>query len=331
MGTKADESKTCDPGAGTKAARPSPRTRTVRERAETLMRYRSARRAFGSDAEMAETFEVHRSQITRWKQGSPPDSENAERLVGLDVGRVTARRLPGRREHPQVAARDQRASRQSQADGRGPRGTAVGGNPGNRGREVGRLFVGWPLRAALRLWRIFPWDRVAAEGAPFGASDVTPRQVSGRFDLGGAPPVLYLGESAVHAIGEKIQRYRGQTLEPADLREFGKPLSLVEATVVAPPASIVDLCDPAELVRFGCRPDQLMSRDVLRTQSIARKLYEGGLGGFRVWSALTGDWHSTVIFLGAVKPAGSITYGNPTELTLTARHFLKPRASWRSP
>lgn len=69
------EARTGDAGARAKAARVS----------DTSMRYLSARRAFSSDAEMAETFEVHRSQITRWKRGAPPDAENAERLVGLDA------------------------------------------------------------------------------------------------------------------------------------------------------------------------------------------------------------------------------------------------------
>jgi transcriptional regulator with XRE-family HTH domain len=47
-------------------------------------RYHSARRAFESDAEMAEALGVNRSNITRWKQGktSPKD---AELLVMLDV------------------------------------------------------------------------------------------------------------------------------------------------------------------------------------------------------------------------------------------------------
>ncbi len=49
------------------------------------MRYLTARRAFRSDAEMAETLGVHRSQVTRWKQGTAPAAGNAERLVGLDV------------------------------------------------------------------------------------------------------------------------------------------------------------------------------------------------------------------------------------------------------
>lgn len=50
-----------------------------------VQRYCTARRAFASDAEMAETLDVHRSQITRWKQGTVPDSENSEKLIGFDV------------------------------------------------------------------------------------------------------------------------------------------------------------------------------------------------------------------------------------------------------
>jgi hypothetical protein len=48
-------------------------------------RYQTARRAFSSDAEMARAFGVDRSRVARWKQGDAPDSENAERLVGLDT------------------------------------------------------------------------------------------------------------------------------------------------------------------------------------------------------------------------------------------------------
>jgi transcriptional regulator with XRE-family HTH domain len=48
-------------------------------------RYRTARRAFSSDAEMARAFAVDRSRVARWKQGEAPDAANAERLVALDV------------------------------------------------------------------------------------------------------------------------------------------------------------------------------------------------------------------------------------------------------
>ena len=49
------------------------------------LRYAIARQAFDSDTEMAETLGVHRSQITRWKQGAAPAGRTAEHLLGLDV------------------------------------------------------------------------------------------------------------------------------------------------------------------------------------------------------------------------------------------------------
>lgn len=44
-----------------------------------------ARRAFLSDAEMARVLGVDRSRMSRWRQGEPPDQENAERLLALDT------------------------------------------------------------------------------------------------------------------------------------------------------------------------------------------------------------------------------------------------------
>jgi transcriptional regulator with XRE-family HTH domain len=44
-----------------------------------------ARRAFPSDAEMARVLGVDRSRMSRWRQGEPPDQENAERILALDT------------------------------------------------------------------------------------------------------------------------------------------------------------------------------------------------------------------------------------------------------
>src|SRR5437870_11175131 len=66
-----------------------------------------------------------------------------------------------------------------------------------------------------RFWRVFPWDVKAAPGTPFSPQYIPPLQGSGRFDLDGSPSVLYLAESEVHAIGEKLQRYRGQEITEA--------------------------------------------------------------------------------------------------------------------
>lgn len=49
-------------------------------------RLESARRAFPSDAQLAEALGVNRSQVKRWRAGeTEPGQENAERVVALDA------------------------------------------------------------------------------------------------------------------------------------------------------------------------------------------------------------------------------------------------------
>ena len=167
------------------------------------------------------------------------------------------------------------------------------------------------------LWRVFPWDRTASAGAPFSPEYVSLRQGSGRFDLGGDPPVFYLAESPTHAVGEKIQRYRGQRLRWHHLREFGRPLALVSVTFAQENAPLIaNLCDPAELLRYQCRPDEFMSRDLSRTQGDSRRLHDHELAGFRIWSSLSGDWHSTVLFVERFTGQFALRFGTPSELDL---------------
>jgi len=49
-------------------------------------RLESARRAFPSDAQVAEALGVDRAQVKRWREGrTAPGPENADRIVGLDT------------------------------------------------------------------------------------------------------------------------------------------------------------------------------------------------------------------------------------------------------
>lgn len=98
----------------------------------------------------------------------------------------------------------------------------------------------------------------------------------------------------MHAIGEVLQGLRNQSLDAADLIRFGHPLSLVEMTATKP--QILDLCDPGNLQKYDIRPDSLASWDFTKTQSIARRIFHSEYGGFRWWSSLSGDWHSTILF-----------------------------------
>lgn len=164
-------------------------------------------------------------------------------------------------------------------------------------------------------WRVFPWDPQAKPGEPFSPSYVYPNQGSGRFDLRDTP-VLYLAESAVHAVAEKLQRFRGQRIDRYDLIESGRQLALVECRVAAAVREkIADLCDPATLAQHDIAPDVLASRDITRTQGLAKALYADGYRGLRWWSALSGDWHTLVLFL-ARAGAAQLEYGEPEPLTL---------------
>src|SRR5207247_9003932 len=78
-------------------------------------------------------------------------------------------------------------------------------------------------------WRVFPWDPAAKPGEPFSPSYIYPDQGSGRFDIAGKL-VVYLAETAVHALAEKLQRFRGQKMDWRDLIESGK----ARAHVVCP-------------------------------------------------------------------------------------------------
>ena len=156
-------------------------------------------------------------------------------------------------------------------------------------------------------WRVFPWDPGAKLGEPFSPSYIHPNQGSGRFDVAGKL-VVYLAETAVHAVAEKLQRFRGQKLDRRDLVESGKTLALVKCQV--PKIRLADLCDPAVLVQHAIAPDVLASRDFAKTQRVAMALDKEGFSGLRWWSALSGDWHTIVVF------EGEIEYGKPEPLTI---------------
>lgn len=153
-------------------------------------------------------------------------------------------------------------------------------------------------RARSEAWRVFPWDREARAGAPFSASWVPRAQGQGRFDRPhtGAG-VVYLAETPVHAVAERIQHYRGQTLDDRDLFVSGYRLALVRAEISADLFErLADLCDPATLLEMDIRPDETAAADRRTTQSIAARVYVARFVGLRWWSALRGEWHTLVLF-----------------------------------
>ncbi|MET0399240.1 MAG: RES family NAD+ phosphorylase [Longimicrobiaceae bacterium] len=170
--------------------------------------------------------------------------------------------------------------------------------------------------APARAWRVFPWDPEAAAGERFSPSYVPPAQGKGRFDLPGVPGgVLYLAETPEHAVAELVQQYRGQSLDGAELVAAGRRLALVAVALPDPlRESVVDLCDPAELVRLGVRPDETASRDRGATQRMGAGVHAAGHAGLRWWSAFSGDWHTLLLFRDRIgKP---LAFGAPEPLAL---------------
>ncbi|MGH7525388.1 MAG: RES family NAD+ phosphorylase [Gemmatimonadales bacterium] len=172
---------------------------------------------------------------------------------------------------------------------------------------------------ALTAWRCYPWDPTAPDGAPFSSSYLIPGQTVGRFDLHDRPPARYLAESPEHAIGEMLGPFRGTRFRPAYLRQGGRQLALVEVTLASTlVARIADCTDPEVLTALGLRPDELAHHDRAITQAIARRLHDlggttGKPAGLRWWSALTGAWHTVVVFTDRER-AGEVAFGAPREL-----------------
>ncbi len=169
------------------------------------------------------------------------------------------------------------------------------------------------------MWRCFPWDPGAPAGAPFSATYLVPGQTVGRFDLHDRPPVRYLAESPDHALGEALSPFRGTAFRPAYLKQRGRRLALVEVVLGPTLASrVADCTDPAVLAAFDLRPDDLAHHDRTRTQAIARRLHTRGAAtgapaGLRWWSALTGGWHTTVVFTDR-EQSGEVTFGAPRHI-----------------
>ncbi|HEY8257000.1 MAG TPA: RES family NAD+ phosphorylase [Gemmatimonadales bacterium] len=168
-------------------------------------------------------------------------------------------------------------------------------------------------------WRCFPWDPAAPDGAAFSSRHLVPGQTVGRFDLHDRPPVRYLAESPDHALGEMLAPFRGTRFHPSYLRQSGRQLAMTEVTLADSLAGrIPDCTDPEVLTALGLRPDELAHHDRTVTQSIARRLHDRGAdsgnpAGLRWWSALTGAWHTIVLFTDRAR-SGEVVFGAPRHL-----------------
>lgn len=146
--------------------------------------------------------------------------------------------------------------------------------------------------------RALPWHPGATHEEPGGALWF-PRQFqgSGRHDNPDLYGCLYVTETPVAAIAERLAPFRGTAaLRPELLRQAGRPLAL--ATIeLAESAPLIDLDDPRTLVRERLRPSTVATRDRSMTQAYAAELHERHRAvGLRWWSTLESTWANLTLF-----------------------------------
>jgi hypothetical protein len=157
---------------------------------------------------------------------------------------------------------------------------------------------------------------------------MSPGQTVGRFDLHDRPLVRYLAESPEHALGEALAAFRGTRFHASYLRQGGHQLALVEVTLgPSLVRRLADCTDPAVLAALGLRPDEFAHHDRTVTQTIARRLHDlgtasGSPSGLRWWSALTGAWHTTVVFLDHERP-GEVAFHEPHHVRVTDPEVMR--------
>ena len=148
------------------------------------------------------------------------------------------------------------------------------------------------------LYRCFAWNLRAA-GTDQDGPLWFPRlfQGEGRHDNPDHYGCLYLADRPLSALVEQLARFRGQRLSPALLRRRGLPLALAELEL-EPGAEVLDLDDPAILVRERLRPSTVATRAPDITQPQARRLYQRhrGAAGLRWWSTYEAAWSNVTVF-----------------------------------
>lgn len=152
------------------------------------------------------------------------------------------------------------------------------------------------------LYRVFPHlpgRRPGDEGGPLHVPRA--RQGAGRHDSPDRYGALYASRSPVAAVAERIQAFRGQRLDEGDLRRRSGAHAAIVALDDAG-LDLVDLDDPAELVRRRLRPSGVATRERDVTQRSARSIHRDGVDGFTWWSTLEASWINATLFAERASP-----------------------------
>ena len=150
----------------------------------------------------------------------------------------------------------------------------------------------------MTLYRAFAWNGAAKPNEPDGPLWFPrPLQGDGRHDNPDLYGCLYLSQSEVSAVVEQLARFRSQRLIDSMLRRRGLPLALARIEL-DDDARLVDLDDPAVLVRRKLRPSRVATRRREVTQAQARDIYAGSkkAAGLSWWSTYEAAWVNVTLF-----------------------------------
>jgi RES domain len=186
-----------------------------------------------------------------------------------------------------------------------------------------------------RVYRALDGAAPATRGGPLYVP--RERQGAGRHDSPGRYGAFYVARTAESAVAEAIQAFRGRDLTPEDLELADGSRLALAVFDDAGLGQLVDLDEPAVLVRERWRPSEVAGRDRIVTQAMAVRAFDAGALGLSWWSTLDAAWTNLTLFAERTLAAGAITLeGTPERLTLkhpaliaAADHLAIPLASRR--
>jgi hypothetical protein len=188
------------------------------------------------------------------------------------------------------------------------------------------------------LYRVFRATERAAPTARGGALYVPrERQGAGRHDSPGRYGAFYAARSAVAAVAETIQVFRGRELEAEDLEPADGSslrLAILDDAALSP---LFDLDEPSLLVEERWHPSGVVSRDRLVTQAMAVRAFERGALGLSWWSSLESAWTNVTLFAERTIERGALILAGPAEpldlghpaVVAAADHLAMPMAGRR--
>lgn len=127
-------------------------------------------------------------------------------------------------------------------------------------------------------------------------------QGGGRHDNPHAYAALYVSRSPDSAVAEAIRRFRGRLVRGKPLERPGGGRVALATLDGAGLGHVVDLDEPAQLLKRSVRPSTVATRDRDTTQPLALRIYEEGADGLAWWSTVEASWINVTLFADRAAP-----------------------------